>query len=80
MESAEFVTVFNQFGGAFAAELGHGDQIVGVAAVEVDLDDLVQGFLPLRFEGWESVGTASCPARVGLLTYGGKRVFQVLLL
>lgn len=69
MESAEFVTVFNQFGGAFAAELGHGDQVVGVAAVEVDLDNLVQVFLPLRFEGWESVGTAFCPARVGLMPH-----------
>lgn len=80
MEATESVTVFDQFGGTFAAELGHGDQFVGVAAVEVNLDYLVQGLLPLRFEGWESVGTACRTVVVCLPTNVRQRVFQTLLL
>lgn len=80
MEAAEFLAVLDQFGGPFAPELRDGEQVVGVAAVEVDLDDVVQRFALLIPEWRERVGTHVRLAAGRLPAVGLGGVGQPLLL
>lgn len=56
VEAAKSLAVFHEFGGAFAPELRHGDQLVGVAAVDVDPHHVVHRFVFLFPEGRGRVG------------------------
>ena len=64
VETAEFFAVLHELGGAFAAELRYCEQIVGVATVEVDFDDIVHRFPLLLSERRQRVGADVGPTLV----------------
>ena len=79
MQTAELVAVFNELGSTFAPELRHGEQIVGVAAVEVDLDDVVHRLAFLLFERRKRVRADSWLVGERLLPSCFQRINKLLL-
>jgi len=79
MQTAEFISVFDQFGSTFASELRDGEQVIGVAAVEVDFNDIVHLFALLLFEGRERVGAHVRSIGERLLSNRFQRIGKLLL-
>jgi len=79
VQAAELVAIFDELGGSFASELRDGEQIVGVAAVEVNLDNVVHRFALLLLEGRERVGAHARSVAERLLPAGSDGVCQPLL-